>query len=420
MEVRFFPDMKSARKVIKFRQLSKDEKNATFSPHADTTPFFKYTDDEISTRLFFGNYTQTKYKGSTAFMGVTTVGYISLYKDSKRMRSQGVSELVAALQRYPKVTKELGLDTFISHKDDTVMELERTIYRHRNVLKAIMRGNCTNKDDACRRYFKGMYGFNVGWKTLVQMRLKTDIFNATTYMLAATNFQNVFRFITQKAQLLNDTEKQTVEDLVNMSNTMCRKINFAWSMRRMTEEHDALSKVIAFHKANSMPLREVEYDMELPEIEHLIFLVTNRELVYEGQAMSHCVGSSTYYSEYLIQKTQLFAHYDDGEVQGTVQIGTAKDNNTEIGYRLRVHQFMLRFNHSPSPELREKMDATVLELSRSEFGQYFIKESTGGFATAADTELDWIEAPIAPPALDDEDLLKPEEVVMPEASGLPF
>lgn len=83
-------------------------------------------------------------------------------------------------------------------------------------------------------------------------------------------------------------------DTVRMANMLDEKVNCSWSLKRLKQEHNNFTKRVGYILMECEDLKELKVN----ELHYLFerfsgykLLKTNRELLYEGYVMKHCVGT---------------------------------------------------------------------------------------------------------------------------------
>lgn len=116
------------------------------------------------------------------------------------------------------------------------------------------------------------------------------------------HFVHTFKIWKEMRQYLINVESLTKElyndhhfnDACKMAKTLGYRVNCSWSKRRLKEEHDNWSKIIANIVLESQPLQELRVGKifrAFGEYSGFEVLDTNYALVREGMRQHHCVGS---------------------------------------------------------------------------------------------------------------------------------
>jgi hypothetical protein len=133
-------------------------------------------------------------------------------------------------------------------------------------------------------------------------------------------------------------------DTCRMAKILGRKINCKWGSNRLKNEHDAWSKEITnilleCEKEFDLIIRKVYQDFS--EFSGYKLLKTNKELLYEGMVMKHCVGT-----------------YIDRVNNGYCAIFSIKNHTLELKYfnnELSIVQFKGKFNLTAPKELYDEV-----------------------------------------------------------------
>jgi hypothetical protein len=311
---------------------------------------------------------------------------ICYIRETKRLYVDGLKELRLYLngdKDVRDILTKLGVEAFavdkliqeVKHQENG---LSLGHLMNRVTLKAIVTGNCTNANDLVVRYFK-----SVGIKDMNYKRLRTYYNHHDNYDLAylplrvCANMDNLFTYFSKnfryKTTILNDS--------IDMALQLKRTINFKWTERRLTEEHDDMVKIIAKIKIESADPTPVNYfELNVPKVEGVTLLTSSRDLVEESQTLLHCVGTSDNYMNKMREYKALILRYARPDFRGTVEVdisgaahgwGASKEKS-----RIRISQFSGYKNKSPEQTTREK----VLELLANEFNPFITElQDTVGY-----------------------------------------
>lgn len=173
-----------------------------------------------------------------------------------------------------------------------------------------------------------------------------------------------------------------MDDLIEMKLTLREKVDFKWSPARMEEEHDKCSIRIHTIKCLSLPLEEVIYDYPMPELPGLTLLKSNRELVFEGDSMHHCVGSSDHYTRRMLNRENMYLHYEHDGIAATAEVHIhvverkVVNSSTPSPYtvQFKVGQFSLRRNGTPPTFHRQRLQNFLDTLEHTDFVFNFIEK----------------------------------------------
>ena len=89
-------------------------------------------------------------------------------------------------------------------------------------------------------------------------------------------------------------DSEYFEDTCKMADMLGKKVNTSWSLRRLKEEHDAWALEITnylFEGQEERPLKIRSEYKSFAELSGYELLLTNKDLVREGQRMKHCVAN---------------------------------------------------------------------------------------------------------------------------------
>ena len=382
MVKRFYPNKTALRELLRFKSLPKEVQNVMADKMHATVRFLKFTHDERQTKITVCDQKVMKYRGGQAFVQTTMLGTICYFRDEKNVYTRDPREVVHFLQQNFYIAKAIQVEAFITsvqsdqwggRKTGTNIAkyhsaLETRVLTHKNILKAIFRGNCTNRDNAVRRYFKATYGLNISLKVYCEMQARTNDHSLALVLTTTTNLQNAHRFLMNKAQSLTSKQRVILNDLMQMSETMRKKVNFAWTPRRMEEEHDKLVRVMVKLQAEGTPFVGVEYEVEPPTIPGITFFMDNRELLMESKLMNHCIGTSSIYIDRLVKFESLLIAYDRSNARGTAELRI--NYNKDEPLTLTKRQFSARGNQSMSKEAQEDLRYVMELIENSKFAEY--------------------------------------------------
>lgn len=114
-----------------------------------------------------------------------------------------------------------------------------------------------------------------------------------------------------------------------------KKINCAWSQKRLKLQHDIWAKevveiILEFEELRDLKIRKIYQDFA--DFSGIQMLLTNHDLIAEGRRMSHCVG--TYSGEVDAGRSGIYTYGI-----GTLELGTTVDSNDVNKTILYVKQF---------------------------------------------------------------------------------
>lgn len=114
-----------------------------------------------------------------------------------------------------------------------------------------------------------------------------------------------------------------------------KKINCAWSEKRLKLQHDIWAKevvdiILEFEELRYLKIRQIYQDFA--DFSGIQMLLTNHDLIAEGRRMSHCVG--TYSGEVDAGRSAIYTYGI-----GTLELGTTIDSNDVNKTILYMKQF---------------------------------------------------------------------------------
>jgi hypothetical protein len=123
-----------------------------------------------------------------------------------------------------------------------------------------------------------------------------------------------------------------------------KKINCAWSEKRLKLQHDIWAKevveiILQFEELRNLNIRQIYHDFA--DFSGIEMLLTNHDLIAEGRKMSHCVG--TYSSEVDAGRSSIYTYGI-----GTLELGTTVDSKDINKTILYIKQFR-GYDNKPVP-----------------------------------------------------------------------
>ena len=146
-----------------------------------------------------------------------------------------------------------------------------------------------------------------------------------------------------------------------------KKINCAWSEKRMKLQHDIWAKevveiILEFEELRNLSIRPIYQDFA--NFSGIEMLLTNHDLIAEGRRMSHCVG--TYSSEVDAGRSAIYTYGI-----GTLELGTTLDSKDIKKTILYMKQFRGYDNKSvPSKDydfVKNKIDGFNKSISAYQY-----------------------------------------------------
>jgi len=198
----------------------------------------------------------------------------------------------------------------------------------RNLAESRYGGNISFNTIISKKLFneKAIFKYIYGFSYPVSKILSVNGYSTKPQLYKLKN--SVINIENLKAEMLNST---LFNDTLNMANTLGRKINCSWSLKRLKQEHDKWAKEIIEVILEFEPLEELKISKvyrDFAEFSGYELLLTNHDLISEGKVMSHCVG--TYSGKVNSGNCAIF------RVEGhTLEVGFCKQYSTD-GQRLSV------------------------------------------------------------------------------------
>jgi hypothetical protein len=181
---------------------------------------------------------------------------------------------------------------------------------------------------------------------------KCNSFSNSNFKYINETLNNLENITSITPELLDD---DNFIDTCRMAKILGRKINCKWSSNRLKNEHDAWSKEIT----NILLESEKEFDLKVSKVYQDFskfsgykLLKTNKELLYEGMVMKHCVGT-----------------YIDKVNNGYCGIFNIKNYTLELSNfndELSISQFKGKYNISAPKELYDEVYYYVNQFNNKE------------------------------------------------------
>ena len=332
-------DKKSFKKLLKWNASDATEKRVSSYNGGNSSVYaIKVTDTDEKLRLTFYTLSSTVTFNS-AFIRSKLVWSVGYNKVTKRLYVDNMPALRSFFSQSSKVEskilKAIGFEAFAC--EPTV---PFNILLNKVTLKAIVTGNCTNLNDLVKRYFS-----SIGIKDMNLNRFKTYIeyngFRDTSYLplILCTNKDVLFNNINK----LRTFDTTTMNDTMSLAVILKAQLNFNWSEKRFSEEHDRMSKLVSSIKIKTADPTPIEYfGIKEPEVEGVTLLKSSRELVMESEELKHCVGTSDTYFNKLTNYEILLFKYNRFGFRGTVELAIndkAYTTMSRIPGKVRVLQF---------------------------------------------------------------------------------
>lgn len=139
-------------------------------------------------------------------------------------------------------------------------------------------------------------------------------------------------------------EDKYFRDTRKFAAALGKKINCAWSEKRMKLQHDIWAKevveiILEFEELRNLNIRQIYKDFA--DFSGIQMFLTNHELIAEGRKMSHCVG--TYSGEVDAGRSAIYTYGI-----GTLELGTTSDSEDIEKTVLYIKQFR-GYDNKPVP-----------------------------------------------------------------------
>ena len=164
----------------------------------------------------------------------------------------------------------------------------------KTTLKGLFSGKITNSKDFLKSYLKSVK-FNCSPELLIQASNKG--LSKKDFYYYACIAKDINHYLEELISG-NIHKIPHLHDTIVQFNTLEKKIDFKWSIKRFAEEHkNATKEIMAIESAN-IPDEIIEYkNITLPVLPQEFELINTRKRLFEeGKLMSHCVYTNYYQS----------------------------------------------------------------------------------------------------------------------------
>ena len=190
---------------------------------------------------------------------------------------------VASNPHFYTALKALNIDWFTNEEDRLWPFMTKTLF------EKVITGKITNPIDYLSGYLK-LSRINASPKLLYSVCRKQRI-SKILFLRGAYAAKDVNHYL--EFQLEGCSSFSHLDDLINQSKILEKKIDFKWSPKRMDEEHTLWTKEIMAAEVTSIPDKEVRVNhyIKLSGYVPDFFdaLDTQKKVFVEGSTMKHCV-----------------------------------------------------------------------------------------------------------------------------------
>lgn len=168
----------------------------------------------------------------------------------------------------------------------------------------------------------------------------------------------------------NIKNEHTLDDMIKQAQILEKKINFAWSDRKMQDVHTRWTTQLMELEHADMEDSIVTYKFELPPVpDNFQLLTSKKEVFIEGSTMKHCI-----YTNYwnTIESGKYLAYRITDEEGNTATLGVSY--NPFGRYQLTYDQCYTRYNRTPSTSIVnqvKKWKDTILMLHNEKLVEAF-------------------------------------------------
>jgi hypothetical protein len=151
---------------------------------------------------------------------------------------------------------------------------------------------------------------------------------------------------------------QYFRDSTKFANSLGRKLNCSWGLKRLKIEHDKMAKEVVLVLLEFEPLRDLKVAnvyLDFAEYSGVKLFKTNHELIDEGVRLSHCVG--TYSGSVDNGKSAIYGYLDH-----TIELNHIKQKDKWV---LVVGQIKGYDNSYPSVEVRDYIGDLVHKFNNN-------------------------------------------------------
>jgi hypothetical protein len=249
---------------------------------------------------------------------------------------------IASNPHFSTALRALNIDWFTNEEERLWPFMTKTLF------EKVITGKITNPIDYLSGYLK-LSRINASPKLLYSVCKKQRL-TKVTFLRGAYSAKDVnhyLEFLLDGAIISNH-----LDDLINQSKILDRKIDFKWSSKRMDEEHTNWTKEIMAVEVTSIPDKEVDinlYERLAPYTPELFEPLTTQKRVFtEGSQMQHCVYTNywssinngsylAYHISWKGQEATLGLYIDDNKPKSKLQFSQLfGKRNSLVSKELRV------------------------------------------------------------------------------------
>jgi hypothetical protein len=305
-------------------------------------------------------YTRKKKVESLVYKGGKFY-YITRTKKCTQLTYSGLRGFVGQFANWQSIEEHALIKSFMK-KFSWIRFISEEPWLHGMAFNSIVRYKLYNLNDALKHKFK----------------VPVSVVKKLKVMFKDYNMIDILKIWKEMKQVLLNPENLKPElcqhhlfiDTCKMARTLDKKVNCAWSIKRLTQEHDDWAKEIT----NTVLEYEETRDLKVNSIykmfaEHSGYqlLSTNKDLLREGMMQKHCVG--TYINKvdnghsgiYHIQGYTLELCYI--KISGLYDTEANEWSRTQYQYLSNV-QFRGKFNKNAPMELRNEVEEKLLAFNK--------------------------------------------------------
>lgn len=252
---------------------------------------------------------------------------------------------VASNPHFCTALRALKIDWFTNEENKLWPFMTKTLF------EKVITGKITNPIDYLSGYLK-LSRINASPK-LLYATCKKQKLSKIAFLRGAYVAKDVNHFL--EYMLAGASISLHLDDLINQSKILEKKIDFKWSSKRMDEEHNNWTKEIMAAEIHSIPDKEVKVNnyKKIAEFVPEFFeaLDTQKKVYTEGSLMQHCV--YTNYWDNINRGTFLAYHIKWKDQEATLGLHSYENNVVRISQIYGVR------NSEVSSELRDEVRRAV-------------------------------------------------------------
>lgn len=287
--------------------------------------------------------------------------YITRTKKCTQLTYSGLRAFVGQFASWQDIESHALIKSFMK-KFTWIRFISEEPWLHGMAFNSVVRYKLYNLNDALKHKFK----------------VPVSVIKKLKMIFKDYNMIDILKIWKEMKQVLVNPENLKPEvlqshlfiDTCKMARTLDRKVNCAWSLKRLTQEHDDWAKeitntVLEFEETRDLKLNSIY--MMFAEHSGYHLLSTNKDLLREGMMQKHCVG--TYINKvdnghagiYHVQGYTLELNYH--KISGVYDTEKNEWVKSHYPYLSNI-QFRGKFNKNAPMELRNEVEEKILAFNK--------------------------------------------------------